>query len=108
MKIVKPFDEALEIDPNRFDVNLNAGALYYNTAIEINKKMNALPLEGSDAEYQSLLADRNKLYMDALPYFENAHKIDPTNVDCMLALREIYVRTNQTDKADEIKKELGN
>ena len=104
---IKAYNQALSIDNNRFDVNLNAGALYYNTAIEINKQMNALPLE-KEAEYQRLLGVRNKLYMDALPYFENAHRIDPKNTDCMLALKEIYVRTEQKDKADAIKKEMGN
>ncbi|MEZ5013503.1 MAG: tetratricopeptide repeat protein [Chitinophagales bacterium] len=103
---IEAYSKALQIDPNRYDINLNAGALYYNTAIEINKAMNVLPLE-KEAEYQNLLKQRNKLYTDALPYFEAAHRIDPGNVECMLALKEIYVRTDQKDKADEIKKELG-
>ncbi len=106
-KAIQAYNTALSINPERFDVNLNAGALYYNTAIEINKRMNALPLE-KEAEYQKLLLERNKLYVDATPYFENAHRIDPKNTDCMLALKEIYVRTEQKEKADKIKQELGN
>ncbi len=104
---IKAYDKALSLDPERFDINLNAGALYYNTAIEINKAMNMLPLE-KEAEYQKLSVERNKLYMQALPYFENGHRIDPKNTDCMLALKEIYVRTNQKEKAEAIKQLLGN
>ncbi|MBK7443424.1 MAG: tetratricopeptide repeat protein [Bacteroidetes bacterium] len=101
------YDKALALDPNRFDINLNAGALFYNTAIEMNKVMNALPLE-KEKEYESLKVERNKLYSRALPYFENAYKIDPTNTDCMLALKEIYVRLDMKEKADEMKAKLGN
>ncbi|HLO38683.1 MAG TPA: tetratricopeptide repeat protein [Lacibacter sp.] len=104
---ITAYDKALALDPNRFDINLNAGALFYNTAIEMNKVMNSLPLE-KEKEYESLKVERNKLYSRALPYFENAYKIDPTNTDCMLALKEIYVRLDMKEKADEMKAKLGN
>ncbi len=104
---IKAYDKALSIDANRFDINLNAGALYYNTAIEINKVMNSLPLD-RQSEYDKLSVERNKLYLSALPYFEAGHRLDPTNTDCMLALKEIYVRTDQKEKAEEMKRELGN
>jgi tetratricopeptide (TPR) repeat protein len=101
------YDKALALDNKRYDINLNAGALYYNTAIELNKKMNELPLE-KEKEYETLKVERNKLYSSALPYFEKAHEIDPTSTDCMLALKEIYVRLELKEKADEMKKKLGN
>ena len=101
------YDKALALENDRFDINLNAGALYYNTAIEMNKQMNSLPLE-KEKEYESLKVERNKLYTKALPYFESAHRIDPTSTDCMLALKEIYVRLEQKDKAEEMKHKLGN
>lgn len=104
---VSAYNKALEIEPNRFDINLNAGALFYNTAIEINKKMNALPLE-AEAQYEKYKEERNKLYGQALPYFEKAFQLDSTSTDCMIALKEIYVRLGQTAKADEMKKLLGN
>jgi len=101
----KAYDKALAIAPDRFDINLNAGALFYNTAIELNKDMNALPLE-KEAEFEKLKAERNKLYGQALPYFEKAHQLDPASTDCMIALKEIYVRLGKTDKAEEMKKLL--
>ena len=94
-------------ESNPLGIKLNAGALYYNTAIEMNKQMNSLPLE-KEKEYESLKVERNKLYTKALPYFESAHRIDPTSTDCMLALKEIYVRLEQKDKAEEMKQKLGN
>lgn len=102
----KAYDKALSIDPNRYDINLNAGALFYNNAIELNKKMNGLPYE-AQAQYDKLKTERNKLYNLALPYFERAHQIDPTKTDCMTALKEIYVRLDQKEKAEEMKQKLG-
>lgn len=102
---VKAYAKALSFAPDRFDINLNMGALYYNTAIEINKTMNALPLD-KEAEYQKLQAERNSLYTSALPYFEKAHQVNPADISTMQALKEIYVRTGQTEKADAIKKLL--
>ncbi len=104
---ISAYDKALALDDKRFDINLNAGALYYNTAIEINKEMNGLPLE-REKEYDQLKVERNKLYISALPYFERAHALDPSSTDCMLALKEIYVRTEQKEKAEEMKQKLGN
>ncbi len=102
---VKAYSKALSLAPDRFDINLNMGALYYNTAIEINKTMNALPLD-KESEYQKLQAERNALYTSALPYFEKAHQVNPADISTMQALKEIYVRTGQTEKADAIKKLL--
>ena len=39
------YRKAIDINPGNFDNYLNLGALYYNTAIEINKKMINLPLD---------------------------------------------------------------
>ena len=102
---VKAYAKALSYAPDRFDINLNMGALYYNTAIEINKTMNALPLD-KESEYQKLQNERNSLYTSALPYFEKAHQVNPADISTMQALKEIYVRTGQTEKADAIKKLL--
>jgi len=104
---ISAYDKALALDDKRYDINLNAGALFYNTAIEINKEMNGLPLE-REKEYEQLKVERNKLYISALPYFERAHALDPSSTDCMLALKEIYVRTEQKEKAEEMKQKLGN
>jgi tetratricopeptide (TPR) repeat protein len=102
---VAAYEKALSYAPDRFDINLNMGALFYNTAIEINKTMNALPLE-KQAEYEALTVERNNLYNQALPYFEKAHEVNPEDVPTMQALKEIYVRLNLTDKAEAMKQKL--
>jgi tetratricopeptide (TPR) repeat protein len=105
-KAVASYKKAIEINPSSFDNYLNLGALYYNTAIEINKKMINLPLD-ADKEYAELEARRSGLYKDALPYFEKAHELDPTNIPTMQALKEIYAKTGNFEKMNAIKKALG-
>jgi len=99
--------KAISIDPSKFDYYLNLAAIYYNNAIEINKLMNGLPLE-QEALYQKYLKERNMLYLQALPYFENAHKINPSSIESMQALKEIYTRTGDTIKSAEMKQKLEN
>ncbi|HAE13066.1 MAG TPA: hypothetical protein DCG24_02480 [Bacteroidetes bacterium] len=103
---VGAYRKAIDINPGNFDNYLNLGALYYNTAIEINKKMINLPLD-ADKEYAELESRRNELYKEALPYFEKALEIDPENIPTMQALKEIYAKTNNFEKMKEIKAKLG-
>ena len=42
----------------------------------------------------------------ALPYFLKAEESDPKDRNTLIALREIYARKNQLDKAEEYKKKL--
>lgn len=103
---INAYKEALALDPENFDNNLYLGALYYNTAIELNKRIINLPLD-AEAEYNKLVEERNELYGMALPYFEKAHEINPDDIPTMQALKEIYAKQNNFDKMNEIKKKLG-
>ena len=105
-KAVDAYKKALELQPDNFENNLYLGALYYNTAIEINKKIINLPLD-AEAEYNKLVEERNQLYADALPYFEKAHALNDKDVPTMQALKEIYAKQNNFEKMKEIKTKLG-
>jgi tetratricopeptide (TPR) repeat protein len=97
---------ALKIKPESFETNLNTGALYYNAAIELNKQMIELPLD-AEAAYVKLEKQRNELYKSALPYFEKAHMVNKDDIPTMQALKEIYAKTGNYDKMNEIKALLG-
>lgn len=103
---VKAYQKAIDIDPTNFEANLNLGALYYNKAIELNKVMINLPLD-AEAEYLSMEKQRNALYTLALPYFEAAHVANAADIPTMQALKEIYAKTGNMTKVNEMKKLLG-
>ena len=42
------------------------------------------------------------LLNEAKPYLEKAHEVDPNDQSTMVSLREIYVRKNIMDKAQEM------
>ena len=42
-----------------------------------------------------------------MPYFEKAYAQKSEDTNTMIALKEIYVRQNKMDKANEIKAKLG-
>lgn len=103
---VSAYQKAIDLQPENFEANLNLGALYYNKAIELNKYMINLPLD-ADAEYTAMEKKRNGLYTQALPYFEAAHKSNPTDIPTMQALKEIYAKTGNMTKVNEMKLLLG-
>jgi len=87
---------------NLFDANYSLGALYYNKAVEITEKMNALPVDKMD-EYNKLKEERDKWLKKALPYLEKAHKLKPNDLNTVAALREIYMRLGDTEKSKQMK-----
>lgn len=102
------------------DYQYNAGSLYYNQAVELNKQMNAIT-GNSQAElrkYDALKVQRDALFARARPYFEKVQSLleskgssmnqdeKVTYQSSLIGLREIYTRVNDTAKADEVKKKL--
>lgn len=108
-KAFQYYGEALENDPSNFDAAYSQGALYYNKAAalteEINKYAEDFTPEGTK-KYDAAKAKMNKLFDQALPYFENAEKINPNDMNVLIAMREIYARKNMLDKAAEYKARL--
>jgi len=96
------YSRALAINPQDFDVLFAMGALYYNRAVPISQQADALPISATD-KYNKLMAQAKVYFTQAQPYFENAYKIHPNDVSNANALREVYSRTGQDDKAAAMK-----
>jgi tetratricopeptide (TPR) repeat protein len=95
------YKKAIELDPIYFDANFNLGAMFYNSAAEKVNEANNIPINDTkkyEAAKSNYLAEFNK----ALPYFEQALKVDPENYNTLRSLREIYDRLGDVDKANEI------
>lgn len=96
----KAYDNAIAINPNYFEAYFNYGAMYYNQGIALNKQMN----EMSDWKAaQKMEPERDALYAKALPYFENAYNLKPSDNSIKSALKEIYARMNMLEKLEGLK-----
>ncbi len=111
---------ALKISPNKAEYQYNTGALYFNEATEYNNQMNAVT--GNSAadmkKYEDLKKQRDAMFAKATPYLEQTFNIldakHPnlseedkfTYQSSIIALRNIYLKLNQTDKAAKMKQKL--
>ncbi len=103
----KYFEQAIKINPEQYDAIYSLGSLYYNNAVEIIKKMNNLGLSKEDQkkydEYGKLV---DELFSKALPYFQRAEVINPSDRNTLIALKEIYARQNNFELSNEFKQRL--
>lgn len=103
------YNTVLEADAENFDATYNIGALYYNKAAamagEINELANDYSKDGT-AKYNKKKDEMDAIFKQALPFFEKADKINGKDLNTMIALKEIYVRTNNFEKSNEYKAKI--
>ncbi|MFO8055504.1 MAG: tetratricopeptide repeat protein [Bacteroidales bacterium] len=104
-RAVKNYKKAIELKEDYFDAIYNLGALYFNKGVELLSQANDLPLQAED-EYEALKDKANNQFENALPYLEKAHEMKPDDQNTLLALKELYTRTDQTEKLKDINAEL--
>lgn len=104
---LKYFNKAVELDPKQFDAVYSVGSLYFNKAVELIKIANALPMDKeSQKKYKLYMDEANGLMTTALPYFQKTESMQPNDINTLIALSEIFARTNQFEKSTEFKARL--
>lgn len=103
-KAEEAYKNSIEADPEFFDGYYNIGVLYNNRAAYEYAKCNQLD---SDAAYEKCTKQADKIYLKTIPYFERAHEIRPDDRNTMQQLKILYAKTQDTEKYDAIKQELG-
>lgn len=102
--------KALEIAPDYFDANYNLGALYFNQAVQGINKANDMwkprMTKAESAAQKQAEDDAKALFATAMPYLEAAHVAEPTDLETMRSLRDIYARTGEDDKLVDISNKL--
>jgi len=114
------YQNAIKTEPTKAEYQYNMGALYFNQATEVNNKMNAITGNSAadNKKFDDLKKQRDAYFTKALPYLEQTYnlldsKSSELNQDdkytyqaSIIALREIYTRLNQLDKAKAMKAKL--
>ena len=97
------YEKALEVEPTLADAKAGQGRIYYNQAVKMNEDAAYI----SDAkEYKKALKEMNDMFKKSLPFFEEAHKMDPENRDYMITLRTLYYRFEMEAEYEAISAEL--
>jgi len=85
------YKRAIEINPKYVEPNINMGVLTLKDEQKIVDQMNKLGTSAADNKrYDALKKQRDDLYLKALPYFEKANQLEPTNKDVISLLASVY------------------
>ncbi|GGZ17346.1 hypothetical protein GCM10007049_07290 [Echinicola pacifica] len=98
--------KAVEIDPDFFEGNYYAAAVYVDKAREIINEVNNLPDDEWESKSEKMLGEADDLYSKAVPLFEKALEQKPENTEIMQILFQIHTRLKNEDKANEYDKKL--
>ena len=99
----KYFKTALEKDPNLTDALSNIGRIYYNQGVN---KLSEANMINDSKKYQEELTIAKDLFKQALPYFQKAHEMKPSESEYMVALRGIYYNLNMGPELEAIEAEM--
>ncbi|MBX2970617.1 MAG: tetratricopeptide repeat protein [Cyclobacteriaceae bacterium] len=103
----KNFEAALKIDPTFFDAQYYLAQLYLIEADKIKREMNNLGITAADKKKKMELdAELVKRYKEALPYWEKAEKLNPSETDVLDKLSIIYYYLGEDAKASRVEKRL--
>lgn len=101
------FEKSLELDPTYKASYLNLVSLILDGENELIDEMNSLGNSRADnLKYDKLLAQREALYREAVPYLEKSLGIDERDVEVLRTLKNIYGTLGETEKFREVKSKL--
>ncbi|SEI89845.1 Tetratricopeptide repeat-containing protein [Cyclobacterium xiamenense] len=103
---LEEYKRTVEADAEFFEGNYYAGAIYLDKARNIITEVNNLSDEEWEEKSDTMLAEADSLYEEALPYFTKASELQPDNTDIMEILFQMHTRLKNEAKAEEYNKKL--
>lgn len=103
------YQKALSFDAKYTDAIYSIGALYYNKAAVYTQELSKLADDYSKEglkKYDALKEKVNAEFDKALPYFQDAERVNPNDLNTLVALKEIYARKNDLEMSNEFKVRL--
>lgn len=103
------YEQALEKKPDYVSAVYSIGALYFNRAAAMTQELIALNDDLSregQKKYEALSKKIDEEFAAALPYFKQAEQMDPTDMNTLIALREIYARNDELEVSNEFKRRI--
>ena len=94
---------AREKNPESTEANSILGRFYSNHGVNTQGEANMI---NDSKQYQEELNKAKDLFKQALPYYEKAHKANPSEMQYMIALRGIYYNLNMGPELEAIEAEM--
>jgi thioredoxin-like negative regulator of GroEL len=108
-KAIANYEAGLKIDPDNASLIYSIGALYFNRAASMTEQLvelgNDFSKEGQK-KYEAMEAQINEEFDAAYPYFQKAEQTDPSNLNTLIALKEIFARRDNYDASNEMKERI--
>ena len=107
-KSLEQYSTALTKKADFYEAMYSIGELYYNRAAVISQKMQEISgtTKAELQQYEKLKGEMFVEFDKALPYFQDAEKVNPNDVNTLVALSEIYARKNDFDTVTALKARL--
>jgi tetratricopeptide (TPR) repeat protein len=103
---LEEYKRTVETDPEFYEGNYYAGAIYLDKAREIINEVNLLNDKEWEEKSESMLEEADSLYVEALPYFTKASELQPENTEILRILQSVHERLKNEEKAEEYDKKL--
>lgn len=84
------FEKSLAMADSVAEYHMSVGRIYYNEGVEADKHLYEQNLKGD--EFKAAKKAVDDLFLKSLPYFEDAVKLDSTNITNISTLRSVYYR----------------
>lgn len=110
-KAIPDYKKALELKEDYMEVNYNLGNLLFGQAADLSTAANALKDNNEFAKAKEKIDQKLK---EAQPYLERSKELNQKKTDddktlyqtTLNLLKQLYARTNQMDKYNEVKAEM--
>jgi tetratricopeptide (TPR) repeat protein len=99
------YQKAIKLIPTYFEPNYNIGALYVNKAATVYDVANKLPLD-AEKEFAKLNGEANTYLELAIPYLEKAAEIQPTDLNTLNSLKQIYSRLKKMEQLKAVNEKI--
>ena len=101
------YENAIELDSSYAASYLNLAALILDGEPELVEKMNSLGNSRADnIKYEQLQKQREGLFLEAVPVLENLTEIDPSNVEALTTLKNIFGTIGDATNFKKMKEKL--
>jgi tetratricopeptide (TPR) repeat protein len=101
---VAAYKKAIEIDANNYEAQYNLGAYYNNKAADIYVRTNKMDFATYQKQGKKLEDQAKGLIQQAVPHFEAALKLQPTDRSTMQTLSQMYVKLGRNADAERLNK----